>query len=387
MLFAEPAVVKTRDGTSYEGDVEQQGDNVIITIHGVRTVIQKSNVESIQPAGDYQKMFRERIEKLAADDAAGRIALAREAFDRRQYDLSRDTLENALAIDPNNAEASRLLNTVQSQIRLERLRSASAPAGGAAGAEPATRPQVAGQAALDRRFLTQADIQAIRRKELKPSDARVGIRFEGDVKRRFADMQNITFAEFTAKPVVDQAIDILTKGEPEMREKVQIVGDPQSIQVYKRDIQPLVLQSCSTIGCHGGPSGGGFVLLYPANSDVVSYTNFYILNSFSRLEGGSTVGEGVFSPSQVKLIERGRGEHSLLANYGLPIDQAEFDHPLVKDRPISPIYRDKDDARYRTVVDWMNNALAQPEPQYEIQFTPPTAAAPPASAAPQGGMR
>jgi hypothetical protein len=38
------------------------------------------------------------------------------------------------------------------------------------------------------------------------------------------------------------------------------------------------------------------------------------------------------------------------------------------------VFRDKDDAKYKQVVSWMDSALVQPEPDYGIHFSVPTPA-------------
>jgi hypothetical protein len=369
---AAESIVRTRDSGTFQGDVTESGTNVIIRSHGgVETVIPKTDVASIEPVGNYAEEFKAKLAKLDSKDVAGRIALARDAFDHHEYDLARTTLDLALAIDPNNREATDLQALIQNQMRLER-----------AAENPSTAPAVAvrrttpmGQSGVDRRLLTTADIEAIRRAELQPGDVNVRIRFDSnDVKKRFADSQNVGYADFAALLPVEQALLIFDRGDESMRDKVHILSDPGSIIEYRRQIQPLVLQNCATTGCHGGPSGAGLVLLTNADSDAVTYTNFYILQSYrKRLDAGNN---GIFSGNLKRLIMRGHGEQSLLANYGLPTNIAEYDHPLVNGKPIQPIFRNKQDARYLMVLNWMDNVLTNIEPDYGIRYTPPSALPP-----------
>jgi hypothetical protein len=261
-----------------------------------------------------------------------------------------------------------MLALVQNQMRLQRMQ-ANPPA--QAPATPNTPRATTPQPGVERRLLTPADIEAIRRAELRQSDTGARIRFEGDVKKRFADSQNIAFTEFNALPTVQQAIMIMDKGDSTMRDKVTVLSDPQSILDFRRTIQPLVIQNCATIGCHGGPNGGGVVIYTAGENDAVTYTNFYILQSIAkRVE---PVNDTFFNASQRRLVERGRGDESLLANYGLPANIGTYDHPLVNGKPIQPVFRNRDDARYRAVVQWMNETLAPMTPDYGIHYTLPTA--------------
>lgn len=379
ILFAEPGIVKTKDGVTYQGEIKDRGENVVITIHGVDTVIPKSNVASIERPGSYAEDFRTRMNKLDPKDVPGRIALAREAFEKRQYDLSRQALEDALVIDPGNADAARLLETVQSQIRLERQKVEASTASPEGGVSNVPRSPVGGQAAIDRRLLTPTDIAAIRRKELQASDTGVRIRFDGDVKRRYVDNQKReSFADFNARTPIEQAMEILDSGDETLKNKVHVTSDPQSMLVFRRQIQPLVLQNCATSACHGGPSGGGLILFTPADSDVVTYTNFYILQSFAMKPQGTASDNGgkIFGDSQKRLIDRGHGEASLLVNFGLPTSMSQYPHPPVSNKTIAPIFRNKDDARYKMVVNWMDSQLLQIAPDYGIHYTPPAATLP-----------
>jgi hypothetical protein len=366
-LFAEEGIVKTRDGATYQGEITQSDQSVTIRMRGIDTVIPRGDVLSIQAAGSYDESFQERLSKLEPRDVDGRMALAREAFDRGRYDLSRTALESAIEINPNSRQVSDMLALVQNQVRLQRMQ-ANPPA-----QAPATQSSRAStpQPGVERRLLTPADIEAIRRAELRQSDTGARIRFEGDVKKRFADSQNIAFTEFNALPTVQQAILIMDKGDSTMRDKVTVLSDPQSILDFRRTIQPLVIQNCATIGCHGGPNGGGVVIYTAGENDAVTYTNFYILQSIAkRVE---PVNDTFFNASQRRLIERGRGEESLLAHYGLPANIGTYDHPPVNGKPFQPVFRNREDARYRAVVQWMNETLAPVTPDYGIHYTLPTA--------------
>src|SRR4051794_6274169 len=190
VLFAENSVVKTRDGSAYVGEVKERGDSVVVTNRGIDTVIPKANVASIERVGSYDDEFRARLIKLdPKGDVPARIAMAHEAFDKHRYDLARQAAESALAIDNNSREATDMLDLIQSQIRMERAKQDNPPAPPPNGVAPAPMPTATGPAQLDRRYLSYSDVELIRRKELKKTDATVRVRFDGDVKKRYADAQ------------------------------------------------------------------------------------------------------------------------------------------------------------------------------------------------------
>ncbi len=372
-LLADRGVVVTKSGETYDGDVHEDDQNVTIRIRGIDTVVPRSNVSSIKYHADYDVEFAERLGKLDATDIKGRIALAREAFDQRRYDLAREATHDALRIEPNNREATDFLDLVERQIRLER--SGAAPPD--RGAPPARAPAPRG-AAPPRNLLSADDINTIRQRELTPSDTHVRITLQGDVKKRFADQQNIPFAEFNRLPAVEQAIRIIDQGDADMRRQGKVTSDPASLAEFKRFVQPIVLSQCAGSGCHGGPGAGRLVLYAPADSDPVTYTNFYILTQFQGPAQGPSAA-GVFGSSARKMIERGHGDRSLLANFGLPVNIAEYDHPDVGGKPIPPVFRNKQDSRYEQILRWMDKTLSPIAPNYGVDFRPPTAATQPAT--------
>jgi hypothetical protein len=381
ILLAEQGIVRTHDGNTYDGFIREDEREVVVTIRGIETVIPRGNIASIEYKGEYEEDFRDRLASLPENEVPGRVAMAREAFEQHRYDLSRVALDEAMRADPNSRDAYDMLVLVERQIRLERAGPAQPTDQPAERAPPeAARPgppQRPGM--IERRTLSPDDINTIRQKELKLTDTAVRIAFQGDVRRQFAQLQNMTFAEFRRFPPVQQAIQIIDRGDIQMRRQVRITSDPSAIIEYKRFVQPLILSNCATSGCHGGPAGGRFIVYSPADQDAVAYTNFYILTQFAgRTEPRTS--QGIFGAEARRMIERGHGENSLLANYGLPIAIAEHDHPLVGGKPIQPVFRNRQDPRYLQIVNWMNNVLVRIEPDYDIDFELPTAA--PAAAAP-----
>src|SRR4051812_24017026 len=80
-LLAKPGVVKTVDGQTYNGEVEEKVETVNVTIRGIATAVPRTKIASITypEAGGYDKEFNDKLAKLDKKDAAGRLALGREA--------------------------------------------------------------------------------------------------------------------------------------------------------------------------------------------------------------------------------------------------------------------------------------------------------------------
>lgn len=356
---AKPGIVVTKDGRKFEGDISEKDSQVVVNIRGVDMTLAREDVASISYTEAFNKEFADRMAKLDKGDVAGRIALARWAFDQRQYGKAREALDSAIALDPNNKEAADLQQVITSQMRLE----SNKGAGTDARALPTPPPNPAGG---ERRFLSAADINLIRQRELQTTD-KVNVRFENNVEKRFMKYRNISFNDFNALKPVDKALKILDEGDETMKADVKILGDPASIFQYRTTIQPVVLNGCATSNCHGGPKGAGFILYNPADNDQAVYTNLFILFRYKMKT--SEPNSGMFGSAQRKMVDRGQGARSILVQYGLPVDVAELDHPNVAG--YDGVFRTAQDVRMKQITDWMDHALKQPDPDYsDIKFAP-----------------
>src|SRR5688572_13841975 len=107
-VLAKPGVVKTKNGQTYSGEIDESNPETITVTTGskIPTAVPRNSIASIEYAEDFEKKFRDRLSKLPPQDIPGRLKLAREAYENRQYTLARDAAEQARQIDPNNAEAA-----------------------------------------------------------------------------------------------------------------------------------------------------------------------------------------------------------------------------------------------------------------------------------------
>ena len=360
VVFARTGVLVLKDGRTIEGDVSEKNDQYVVVTHGVETTITKEDVASLTYPEAFNKEFDTRFSKLAKDDVAGRIALARWAFERRQYGKAREALDSALALDPNNREAVDLQNTITSQLKLESSKST-------AGDRTTPAPTSPNPTGVERRMLSANDINLMRQKELQPGDVRANVRFDNNLERRFMQYANMQFNQFGALKPVDKALMILDKGDDSMKADVKVLNDPGSIAEYRTKIQTIVLNGCAATNCHGGSKGGDLVLYSPADNDQAAYTNLYILTRYKK-RMKDPLSTGVFGSDERKMIDRGGGRKSILAQFALPADVSELDHPRVQG--YDGVFRNMDDARFRQILEWMDKSLKQPEPDYGIKFDP-----------------
>lgn len=373
-LLAKQGIVKTNEGSTFQGDVTTDDKNVHVTnASGIRTSVDKRNVASIEYVENAAEKFKNELAALAPDDLDGRVKLARAAYEQRRYTDARDALDAALAIDPNNAAASEFRDTVQKQMRLERGATngtGAAPAVGPVGKPPggavpgaSTGPAVPpppGTPPVAANFLKPADINSIRQLEWRQDDVNVRVRLKGDVKKRFVSVNALEPKEFNSKSVVEQAWEILRSQNPDMAKDVEVMSDPGALAEFRRPaVQGKILAGCAAAGCHGPNGAGGFMLMTTGENEAVAYTNFYILQKYRKSIGGRVSA----------MVDRATPEQSLLLQYGLPPDIAEIDHPAVNG--YRGIFRNKTDPTYRAIDNWMRS-LSIVEPDYKIEFALPT---------------
>lgn len=412
-----PGRVVGPDGKTIEGDVTEKGEEVEIVSGGQRYRFKKAALrgpvqydDSIQvqpppgrtpprgqqpgqqpgqppqggmsPEDEYQK----RRAALAPGDVNGRIRLARWAFDRQEYDLARDAVQEALAIDPRNQEASALLRTIDAQRKLNRRTPAepqgpggrtpgnpgAAPQGGPAGQpadnqnaqDPAMRqtpPARGGEARREGNGLVPPlspdEVNRVRLLEWNGS-RNVRVRLLNDVKRRYVARNNIDPAAFNRLDAVEQAWQMLENGSPELLNDIRLTNDPPSMQTYRTQVQRAVLSGCATAACHGGGAGSDRFALHPrADQDGEAYANFITLTKYRY-----TPEKGL----DARMIDRTRPEDSLLVQFGLPRDIANFPHPDVEG--FRPPFRGGNDPKYRTIVRWITDSLSPLREEYGVPF-------------------
>jgi tetratricopeptide (TPR) repeat protein len=360
VLLAKHGIVKTRGGLTYEGDIKEVEDGITVTVKGITTTIPRNQIDGeILYVENVEQQFNDRLKALPDDDPAAAIQLARWAFDAKRYDLARTALDRALEIDPNNAEAVEMHQLISRQRDIDRKSQGDVrerPPTTRRGEDAApdgdtTRRPARGQ------LLDNDQINMIRLLELTDRDRNIRVRFEGDVRRRFAEDMGLRYAEFQRPPEIEQVRSILRDGDERMRQQVRILTDPQSIVEFRRQVQPMILNGCASAQCHGSTGAGGFMLHNPADSDAATYTNFYILQKYPLTTVQAEGGEAGYA-----MIDRLRPDSSLLIEFGLPREDARAKHPQVPG--FRPMLRNLRDPRYDTLLRWIGRTLSPVEPAY-----------------------
>jgi hypothetical protein len=212
------------------------------------------------------------------------------------------------------------------------------------------------------------DVYAMRRAELRP-DEDVRIQFLRDVQKRYLIASKANAAAFNAAGPGVQALAIQAY-DPQMAQDVRITSDPQALAEYRTRIEPRILAGCASSGCHNSENvgrAGGFYLYSNVRSPPASYTNFFILQNYSRkVDTTDAFGKG---EAERMMIDRLHAQSSLLVQYALPRVMASTPHPDVPNW--KPMYWRTDDPACVEILNWIGTTLRPIRPDYEIKFTVP----------------
>ena len=401
LLLARPGKVTTLQGQTFEGDVTEKpdtGEVVIVQPNGQRVTLNARNVRvqydpnapattpgaGAPAAGSVQDQFQKRMAVLAPRDAQGRIQLARWAFERNEFDLAKQAVNDAMQIDPRNQEARSLLVTIEAQQKLQTRAQAggqgqpqgqggnrpAAPGAAAAGGQGQPQPQPQepgqgqGQAAAGGMppLLNPDQVNIIRQAEWGRNDRNVRVRLQNDVKRRYLQRsRDVRPADFNNLNGVEQGWQIVKNGTDDMVNDVRLTNDPLALHEYRTIVQRAILPTCAAAACHGGGGSGGRFQLYPrADHESEAFANFLRLSTYTW-----SAGEGK-NVRKYAMIDRDRPADSLLIQFALPQNLADTPHPDVPG--FKPVFRTLKDPRYDQFLRWISNDLAPLQKDYGIEL-------------------
>ncbi len=367
VLLAKPGVVTNKQGETFTGDVSEDDSSVSVNGAGGQLTFKKSNIAKVEYTATVDDQYEQRHAKLKADDVKGRIALAGWANDQKRSDLAVKSLEEARAIDPTNKDAARALDAAERQLELDRPPATKPPAtpptptgnSPAPAATPSTGPAM--KNAPVHRLLTNDEVNIIRQKEMTADDAKVKIRFENGVVKKYLSTGGHDAKEFNALPPLEQAMQILSDGDKTLAKDVHVMTDPIGLLEFKQKVYPIISNAC--VNCHSGNKAGSFSL-YTGDSVNTLYTNFYILQTYET------------SINKIKYLAMDRDvpERSLVLQFGLPASVGVPAHPKVAGW--RPRFKSADDPAYMTVSDWLKNSLKVLKPDYGLDVAASGVASP-----------
>ena len=376
-------VVVLKDGQRFTGFlVERTPERVVLRIAGINTPIKRGVIDRVEIMPPVRERYQRMRELIDDTDAESLLRLAEWLRVRGEWDLALKEVDQALAVKPNDPDALRLKQLVQSQKELaEKPRVPGAPSGGA--------PQNGGAGAQDVDnfpLLSPKDINTIKVYEVDlKNPPRMVIKretidaflekYRGD--NRVPQTPEEQSALYRASPT--KVLDLMFRLRArEFYPEVQVVDLPRSLRAFRDDVhRTWLLNSCATNSCHGGNEAGRLRLYNKRpNTEETVFTNFVILERY-RLPDGSPL---------INYQEPGR---SPLLQMGLPRNESKHPHPVVPGREARgdlwrPFFRSGEaDMRFEQAVAWIQS-MYRPRPDYPIEYKPPTpeAIAPPADAPP-----
>jgi len=381
--FAREGLVAMADGRTFEGQITEKGDEIIVRVKGIETTLSRADILAIE-YGTFGERFEKALSTLKNDDVTGRVKLARDALSRNELDLANKAVGEALDIDPLDRPAREVFDLITQRAKARenaRDNSGASPTPTPAPETDASPTPAPPTRERGDQLITPEKINEIRQKELRPDDTRVRVRFANNVRKRYVDgVPNYSYGDFISQSDTQQALEIIARGKKDMVPDVLISTDPPALLEYGRKVQGGILQGCATSQCHGGANNGGFVLISPSRSVEDNYINFHTLVLAEQSvgnEAGADAG-GLFSgPSKRKLIDRESPDESLLLAYGLPLAKSRYPHPELKG--FVAIFRDTNDPQYRMVRDWIGS-LKTPSPSYAASASAGAPASAPAPA-------
>jgi hypothetical protein len=405
--FADQMIITTLDGRVIQGEVTETEDGYEVTTQFGVTSLHRSEVDSIEVLADPDEEYAERLAALDADDAAGRIELGEWAEENGRLVEAQTLFEEALDLLPADSPERRYVELKIAEVAnaIAAAEQAEVPPTEPAGNEPSNDGGAAGRRDPDSLGLVSMDdVFTIRWKELHDNEgtwaanSRLNVRFTNNVEDVFAD--NMAGRQvyvpgddgsWTERELFDaRAFGRLSRSEKlffimanisrddvTYSSDIRIQGDPQFMEHFRRDIWPLIDDSCAQAACHGGTEApGGLRFIRPirgSTSEVGTrtyYTNFMILNTYGQ--------------DGLELIDRIDVGDSLLLQFGLPAGQARFVHPPVSGASIRSLYDNAADDDYQMVFTWIQDELHYPEPFYGVQVAMPDGEATSPAEEPQG---
>ena len=354
-VWAGPGTVKTRDGQVFTGDITEDGNQVLVDRKGIKTSIDRKEVQTITYANSIEQECRRRLALLSPADVNGRIQLAQWLFESKAYGLAITVLNDARQIQPHNPDVFALMRTVDQQVALQEREARKhgpvqlASADRTAAAIPAAADTKA-TAAGGPRLLTPEEMNQVRQAEWQEGQP-VRVRFADDVRRKYIQYKQLSqpeIAEFNRRTPPQQAWGILNYGTEDMKKDV-ILSDPPAITQYKL-VQRAIITGCANCHSQDKPAGN-FALRTPVEPEADSYTNFLILQKYTQKSGGKTY----------RMIDRDHPEESLLIRYALPPTDTAPSHP--KSANYRGVVHMANDSRLQKTQAWISS-LKIPAPDY-----------------------
>jgi hypothetical protein len=368
------AEIFLKDGRRVMGDfISQSDDAVIVSIGDIETRFAREFIDRVKIHPPIVERYRSLKASIDPRNLPARIELVRWLISKDCHDTALIEVNGVLESDPSNADGRELQILIAKQIELRDKAARHAE-------EESTKlaPKADPSAAKKRAkfpLLSKDDVNIIRVYEMDLNDPpRMNITREAIVRflDKYAGQEGVPATRegrdaFLRRPVTDIVKAIFKARARESYSDIKVLDNPASMKAFRDSIHRVwLVNNCATAQCHGGEEAGRLMLASRIpNSDVVEYTNFYILDQF-RLKDGTPL---------IDYVQPGR---SPLLQYGLPPGDAMLRHPHVETAATHgragstwrPVFSSPEDQRFQDAISWIES-MYKPRPKYPITYTPP----------------
>jgi hypothetical protein len=368
--LAKRAVLELKDGRTVKGDlVDENPTMVTISIGGINASFSRSDIEQISYEKTLIDIYQEKRAELEADDYTGRYNLARWLYEQNDPEadqLAGRELQALLRVQPDNEQAKLLLNMVVDRIRQrqqggDQARADQPRTDGSASDRPDGRP-------ARPKLLTEQQCNLLKIYEIDLStEPRIVVprKTAQELLERYRTNDSLReylgrngLARFTSLPDYRQLQIMFECQARDLYDQVQIREEPAPLQYFRTQINPnLVVRYMLR---YFKPQLQHIYLVDERPNRIEpAYTNFLMLHR-GQLEGRP-------------LIDRDQPRESMLIQWALPREDAQFPAPEV--RGWRPYFTGLEDRRLAETEQWIRSMMF-PAPRYPIQFTPPGSSEP-----------
>ncbi len=261
-------------------------------------------------------------------DAAGHQRMAQYLFNNHLYEQALQQVNEALKINPNFQNAQLLKNLIESELRQQTNRqNVRTTTRQASSTEPSAAPTTGGQNLVTMKDVYKIRFWQLKRRETAPIEGKILHRrktlmsFWRNIILRNPMYQNSAltrrdYEQFISPNNLTRQIYLIRRlGTQKYWDQVEIQSNPDVMKIFRTDIQPIVLQSCGTVGCHRGQNAPGFRIYSDdgGKNTLKTYTNFLTLTRFKY--------------ENMPLINLHNPRMSLLLQYLNPKELQAYSHP------------------------------------------------------------
>ncbi len=264
--LAEEAVVKTKDGREFEGELVSQNDEQVVLLIGkIKLTLKQADVASVHIKPSVEEVYRQRRQALADDDLDGRYDLAYDMYEENAYDLALKELTALAEQFPDSEKVTRLTRVVEQSKKLKaKQQGQPSTEEGPSHSDTAQDQTAYAHRVADR--LTQAQINRIRVYEIDfDADPRIQIPDQtlDAFLEKYSSEQGVPStreeqARFKRSSGAHQLRMMFDQRAREFYGDVMVREDPPALQTFRKEVhRQYILNYCATARCHGGEEAPG----------------------------------------------------------------------------------------------------------------------------------